>query len=136
MDNNQKKVTNNPIETSKINCKNNKKTLGLANFTYADYVILSSTLSYAVAEELTDDDLDFLLVFLSQIASDLALIRTKRGYAQKLLAEQVEQASEQTAVEESSLIEIPEDVIVNELGRSTKKITKKKKIKKKRLKIR
>ncbi|CEO20788.1 hypothetical protein [Paraclostridium sordellii] len=132
MDNNQKKVTNNPIENSKINCKNNKKTLGLANFTYADYVILSSTLSYAVAEELTDDDLDFLLVFLSQIAADLALIRTKRGYAQKLLAEQ----AEQTVVEESSSIEIPEDVIVNELGRNTKKITKKKKIKKKRLKIR
>ncbi|CEN77989.1 hypothetical protein [Paraclostridium sordellii] len=129
MDNNQKKVTNNPIENSKINCKNNKKTLGLANFTYADYVILSSTLSYAVAEELTDDDLDFLLVFLSQIAADLALIRTKRGYAQKLLAEQ----AEQTVVEESSSIEIPEDVIVNELGRNTKKITKKKKLRKKDL---
>ncbi|CEO07147.1 Uncharacterised protein [[Clostridium] sordellii] len=132
MDNNQKKVTNNPIENSKINCKNNKKTLGLAKFTYADYVILSSTLSYAVAEELNDDDLDFLLVFLSQIAADLALIRTKRGYEQKLLEEQVEQ----TVVEESSSIEIPEDDIVNELGRNTKKITKKKKIKKKRLKIR
>ncbi|CEP97671.1 Uncharacterised protein [[Clostridium] sordellii] len=129
MDNNQKKVTNNPIENSKINCKNNKKTLGLAKFTYADYVILSSTLSYAVAEELNDDDLDFLLVFLSQIAADLALIRTKRGYEQKLLEEQVEQ----TVVEESSSIEIPEDDIVNELGRNTKKITKKKRLRKKDL---
>lgn len=82
----QSKVTNNTISNNattankqKIKCKNTKKNVGLSRYTYADYVILSSTIAYAIGEELSDEDLALLIVFLSQVSADLALIRTKRA---------------------------------------------------------
>ncbi|MCU9812871.1 hypothetical protein [Paraclostridium sp. AKS81] len=82
----QSKVTNNTSSNNattankqKIKCKNTKKNVGLSRYTYADYVILSSTIAYAIGEELSDEDLALLIVFLSQVSADLALIRTKRA---------------------------------------------------------
>ncbi len=82
----QSEVTNNTSSNNattankqKIKCKNTKKNVGLSRYTYADYVILSSTIAYAIGEELSDEDLALLIVFLSQVSADLALIRTKRA---------------------------------------------------------
>ncbi len=71
-------------------CTNNSSSttsqqgLGLASISYADYVILSATLSFAIAEELNDLDLDMLIVFFGMVTSDLALLRTKRGITNAL----------------------------------------------------
>lgn len=117
--------------TSQVN-NSNKKGFGLSNYSYADYVILSSTLSYAISEELNDEDLDFLVVFLSQVTSDLALLRTQRGYKLKKLASSTQQEIndiDATVSEGGS-----EDIIVSELGRGKHKYkkVKRKKIKKKK----
>lgn len=131
----QSKVTNNTISNNattankqKIKCKNTKKNVGLSRYTYADYVILSSTLAYAIGEELNDEDLTLFIVFLGQISADLSLIRTKRGLLPVNLADNQEQdiiAAEET---EQSI----EDVTSAELTRSKKRKVKKRKIKKKK----
>ncbi|MGL5754768.1 MAG: hypothetical protein ACRCYC_05540 [Paraclostridium sp.] len=126
MENNQDKVTSSNNKIVKSSCKNDKKNFGLSNYTYADYVILSSTLAYAISEELNDDDLDFFLVFLSQVSSDLALLRTKRGFEKK--ANQVNQSQEQIIVDEAANEDIINDITVEQLGRNKKR--KRKKVKK------
>lgn len=132
MDKNQNKVAN-INKCSQFICQNNKLNLGLSNYTYADFVILSSTLAYAISCELTDEDLDFFIVFLIQVSGDLALLRTKRGY-------------EQIAVKGSQVVgeeEILEEAEANEavdvslesgpLRHKKRKKVKRKKIKKKRI---
>ncbi|MEG2984051.1 MAG: hypothetical protein RR835_05080 [Peptostreptococcaceae bacterium] len=126
MENNQDKVTSSNNKIVKSSCKNDKKNFGLSNYTYADYVILSSTLAYAISEELNDDDLDFFLVFLSQVSSDLALLRTKRGFEKK--TNQVNQSQEQIIVDEATNEDIINDITVEQLGRNKK--IKRKKVKK------
>lgn len=122
----QSKVTTNNTSDNikqKYDCTNKKKGLGLSRYTYADYVILSSTLAYAIGEELNDEDLTLFIVFLGQISADLSLIRTKRGLLPVNLADNQEQdiiAAEET---EQSI----EDVTSAELTRSKKRKIKKKK---------
>lgn len=115
------------------NSNNTKKGFGLSNYSYVDYVILSATLSYAISEELNDEDLDFIVVFLSQITSDLALLRTKRGYDLKKAAAKVQQDTDAVDAVISDIGS--EDIIISELGRGKKKYkkTRKKKIKKKKV---
>lgn len=118
---------------NKQNNNNNKKGFGLSNYSYIDYVILSSTLSYAISEELNDEDLDFIVVFLSQVTSDLALLRTKRGYDLKKLAASAQQDT--SVLDAVSAEGGSEDIIISELGRGKKKYkrVRKKKIKKKKV---
>ncbi|WP_278681996.1 hypothetical protein [Paraclostridium bifermentans] len=122
----QSKVTTNNTSDNikqKYDCTNKKKGLGLSRYTYADYVILSSTLAYAIGEELNDEDLTLFIVFLGQISADLSLIRTKRGLLPVNLADNQEQdiiAAEET---EQSI----EDVTSAELTRSKKRKVKKRK---------
>ncbi len=127
MENNQNKVTN---KKKQINCKNNKKSFGLGSYTYADYVILSSTLSYAIGEELNDEDLAFLIVFLSQVSSDLALIRTKR--ALKISQETQDEEADEQDIIESIDIDTIDDTLFTSINRSKVKKIKKRKIKKKK----
>jgi len=75
-DNNTNKNSTNCASKRKIN-------LNLESFSYADYVILSSTLAYALTEELDDSDVDMLLVFIGMLEADIALIRTRRGIVQR-----------------------------------------------------
>ncbi|MGL5717507.1 MAG: hypothetical protein ACRCX2_31120, partial [Paraclostridium sp.] len=103
--------------------------IGLSNFSYADYVILSATLSYAIAEELNDEDLDLFIIFLGQITSDLALLRTKRGYDLKRKLAQNQQDQEgiyDTLVAEQGA----EDISIVGLRRKKKRYRKTKKEKK------
>ena len=108
--------TDNTINNA--NCKNNKKNFGLMNYTYADYVILSSTLAYAIGEELDDTDLTLFLVFLSQLSADLSLIITKRGLMEK-------QSDNQSIVPEIESEEQVDDINSTELGKSKKRKVKK-----------
>ncbi|MGL5346966.1 MAG: hypothetical protein ACRDA3_06420 [Peptostreptococcaceae bacterium] len=66
------------------NCNGTKNTsqknvIGMQNWSYADFVVLSSVLAYAIAEELNDIDLDLFIVFLGSVQSDLATLRLQRG---------------------------------------------------------
>lgn len=56
-----------------------KNVTGMQNWSYADFVVLSSVLAYAIAEELNDIDLDLFIVFLGSVQSDLATLRLQRG---------------------------------------------------------
>lgn len=128
----QSKVTTNNTSDNikqKSDCINKKKGLGLSRYTYADYVILSSTLAYAIGEELNDEDLTLFIVFLGQISADLSLIRTKRGLLPVNLAGTQEEEDIILAGETEQTIE---DVTSAELTRSKKRKVKKRKIKKKK----
>ncbi|GAA0711990.1 hypothetical protein GCM10008904_24790 [Paraclostridium ghonii] len=124
---NKTEVTNNI--NNNYNCKNNKQNSGLMNYTYAEYVILSSTLAYAIGEELNDADLTLFLVFLSQLSSDLSLIITKRGFENK---EANNQSQQQAIVSEILTEEDIENVTSYELTRGRKRKVKKRKVKKKK----
>ena len=99
---------------------------GLISFSYADFVLLSSTISYAIAEEVSVEDLEILVTFLGMISADLALLLIKKG---RLAASQAAQSTSiDTTTEETS-----EDVESTLVRKSRHR--KKKKIKKKKVKI-
>lgn len=56
-----------------------KSKKGFSQFSYFDFVSLASVLAYAIAEELDDVDLEYFLIFLGQLQSDLAFLRLDRG---------------------------------------------------------
>mgnify|MGYP003204101167 FL=1 len=73
---------------------------GLNSFSYADFVLLSSTISYAIAEEVSVEDLEILVTFLGMISADLALLLIKKG---RLAASQAAQSTSiDTTTEETS----------------------------------
>lgn len=135
--------SNNNSLKSSSNCDSNKTTsnsnnnlnIGLENLSYADYVLLASLAAFSIGDDLSDNDLDLLIVFFSMMSSDLALIRTKRGVAQRNLAAKkaLEQANQNGAEEAAvnSTIAGAEESLVGDLSR-TKKVRTKKYIKKKR----
>ena len=99
---------------------------GLNSFSYADFVLLSSTISYAIAEEVSVEDLERLVTFLGMISADLALLLIKKG---RLAASQAAKSTSiDTTTEETS-----EDVESTLVRKSRHR--KKKKIKKKKVKI-
>lgn len=135
--------SNNNSLKSSSNCDSNKTTsnsnnnlnIGLENLSYADYVLLASLAAFSIGDDLNDNDLDLLIVFFSMMSSDLALIRTKRGVAQRNLAAKkaLEQANQNGAEEAAvnSTIAGAEESLVGDLSRA-KKVRTKKYIKKKR----
>lgn len=98
---------------------------GLNSFSYADFVLLSSTISYAIAEEVSVEDLEILVTFLGMISADLALLLIKKG---RLAASQAAQSTSiDTTTEETS--EEVESTLVRKSRHRKKKKIKKKKIK-------
>lgn len=142
MDNNSKSVSDSSCNSQDNDSSDSKlgKGLGLENISYADYIILSSTLSYAIAEELTDTDLDMLIVFAGMIASDLALLRTKRGIIKgKKAASQAIEEQNQDAENEAIIGGVEGGItgdVSTTLTRNKKRHPNKKikKVKKKRIK--
>lgn len=127
-------ANSNNTNTSNNSKKTNQQGLGLASISYADYVILSSTLSYAIAEELNDLDLDMLIVFVGMITSDLALIRTKRGILNGMAAKNT---SEEAIIGSEESSEGGESIVTAQAslrGKSRKKSKRIKKVKKKKRK--
>lgn len=58
--------------------QNSKDDIKFCDFSYAELIVLAATLSYSLAEELDEDDLAMLLVFLGLLLSDIqALIAQK-----------------------------------------------------------
>ncbi|QJA08348.1 hypothetical protein HF520_05025 [Romboutsia sp. CE17] len=133
-----KKGTSSCDEKNNINSNSTtQQSLGLASIGYADYVILSATLSYAIAEELNDLDLDMLIVFAGMITSDLALLRTRRG-----IINGINQANQQNTGEEATIggeetIFAGEDIAaqLSAVRGSKKKRRKIKKVKRKKKRI-
>lgn len=133
----QSKVTNNTISNNattankqKIKCKNTKKNVGLSRYTYADYVILSSTIAYAIGEELSDEDLALLIVFLSQVSADLALIRTKRAI--ELSQSSANQVEESDVLDVLDVEDTLDDIPILVRNKTKRKNIKKTKVKKKK----
>lgn len=116
------------INKSSTNCTSKSKIkLNLESISYADYVILSSTLAYAVTEELSDTDIDMILVFLGLLEADIALIRTRRGIIQGTsLSSQNSTGAE--AIIGGDLSSSTGDII-SQIGTSRGKNRKRKKIK-------
>lgn len=133
----QSEVTNNTSSNNattankqKIKCKNTKKNVGLSRYTYADYVILSSTIAYAIGEELSDEDLALLIVFLSQVSADLALIRTKRAI--ELSQSGANQVEESDVLDVLDVEDTLDDIPILVRNKTKRKNIKKTKVKKKK----
>ena len=82
--------------------------IGLASFSYADYILLSSVIAYSIAEELDDDDLSMFIIFLNLLLTDLGLIVSKRGIRARNSAE-VSEAVEEDTIEGIESVE--EDIL-------------------------
>lgn len=136
--NNKNTSSNKQKKTSE--CTNNSSNtasqqgLGLASISYADYVILSATLSFAIAEELNDADLDMLIVFFGMVTSDLALLRTKRGITNALSEQDTSEEAIIGSEEASEGGESIASLSSTLRGRSRKKSKRIKKVKKKKRK--
>lgn len=105
---------------------------GLNRFSYADFILLSSTISYAIAEEVNVEDLEILITFLGMISGDLALLLIKKG---RLLSNQaaqntsIEMASDDISKDiESTLVRKPIHRKKNKIKRKIKKLRKNKNI--------
>ena len=133
----QSEVTNNTSSNNattankqNVKCKNTKKNVGLSRYTYADYVILSSTIAYAIGEELSDEDLALLIVFLSQVSADLALIRTKRAI--ELSQSGANQVEESDVLDVLDVEDTLDDIPILVRNKTKRKNIKKTKVKKKK----
>ena len=123
---------NNPsqsVNTGVIAASNNQTTItttsqnvntGLNRFSYADYVLLSSTISYAIAEEVNVEDLEILVTFLGMISSDLALLLIKKG----------REARSQQAAQEADIESESDEVSDEDIGSTLPKNIKTRKVKK------
>ncbi|WP_095406200.1 hypothetical protein [Romboutsia maritimum] len=124
---NDKNYKNKKQKSSSNANSSEQKSLGLASISYADYVILSSTLAFALSEELNDEDLSMLIAFLAMISSDLAMLTTKKGINK--LKQQT--SKQQLGADEGAIIaeESVEgsNIIVSGLSRTNNKKSKKKK---------
>lgn len=65
--------SNDNSNNSSSSCSNNNKSY-LCSFGYLDYIVLASTLAIALAEELSEEDLEVLSAFFAVLADELALI--------------------------------------------------------------
>lgn len=126
MDNKNKSQTGNKNNNSCNNNQGKDKGLGLASFSYADFILLSSTISYALAEELSETDLALFIVFLGMVTSDLALLTTQKQVG-KTLSENIEEdvVGEEEA-EEGGII--GSTIVIPTVGRNSK-MKKRKRIK-------
>ena len=71
-------VHTNSSNYNTINNNSQSTSTGLSRFSSADFVLLSSTISYAISEETSLDDLEILITFLGMISTDLTLLLIKR----------------------------------------------------------
>ena len=64
------------------NCNSKQKSkdnIKFSDFSYAELIVLAATLSYSLAEELDEDDLAILLVFLGLLLANIRVITTQRA---------------------------------------------------------
>lgn len=73
----RKRESNHNNKKSKEKCKSNankNESKKLSDFTYAELIVLSSTLAYSIGEELDEEDLEVFAVFLGLLIAELQLI--------------------------------------------------------------
>lgn len=133
--NKQSKKISDKCSKSKSNKEN--QSLGLDRFSYADFVLLSSTLAYAIVEELNEADLSLLISFINMLNGDLVMLRTQEAIRSAREAElsqlQEEEVLEETDTLSDTVGETTDDTVISDLIRKTKnKKYKKKKIKRRK----
>lgn len=65
--------------TKKNSDKSSSENKRLSDFSYAELIVLSATLSYSLAEELDEEDLAIFLVFLGLLLAEMQTIVTQRA---------------------------------------------------------
>lgn len=118
-----KQQCSNKDSTNKTSQEQKKVDIGLYNFSYADFIILSSTLAYALSEELNDMDLDILISFFGMLTADLGMLRTKNGINQKLSSAQNNGESAIIGATEATQ---SAEIVSDGLSRNNRKVKKKK----------
>ena len=140
---NIRKEVNRITLQDKCNNENGEKGLGLARFSYADFVVMSSVIAYGIVDSVEQDDLGIILSFLGMITADIALLQTKSSIEQArqpqnqqqgeegVLSEQI---SEEAIIDGSSGTEtvpfLTTNVLTTNRSEKLNNVTKKKKIKK------
>ncbi len=71
---------NNSNKNTNKSSNDNRK---LSDFSYAELILLSATLSYSLAEELDEDDLAIFLVFLGLLLAEMQAIVVQRSIKAK-----------------------------------------------------
>lgn len=101
-------------DNKKYSTNNNEDGLGLASLSYAEFIILASTLAYSLSEELSESDLALFITFFYIVLADLELI-----VAQK----QIKQGSSTTSGddEDEEEIDLGSEIITSPINRNTKK---------------
>lgn len=99
-------------DNKKYSTSNNEDGLGLASLSYAEYIILASTLAYSLSEELSESDLALLVAFLYIVLADLEIIIAKN---------QIKQGSSTTSEDEEEEIDLGSDIITQPINRNSKK---------------
>lgn len=101
-------------DNKKYSTNNNEDGLGLASLSYAEFIILASTLAYSLSEELSESDLALFITFFYIVLADLQLI-----VAQK----QIKQGSSTTSGddEDEEEIDLGSEIITSPINRNTKK---------------
>lgn len=89
---NSKQNCNSKKSSSK---QNNNDNIKFSDFSYAELIVLAATLSYSLADELDEDDLAILLVFLGLLLADM----------QTLVAQKAIKARQQVPVTEDLELE-------------------------------
>lgn len=70
-------------KSKKSSSKNSAENKKLSDFSYADLIILSATLSYSLAEEFDEDDLSIFLVFLGLLIAEMQTIVAQKAIQAK-----------------------------------------------------
>ena len=99
-------------DNKKYSTSNNEDGLGLASLSYAEYIILASTLAYSLSEELSESDLALLVAFLYIVLADLEIIIAKN---------QIKQGSSTTSEDEEEEIDLGSDIITQPININSKK---------------
>lgn len=114
---NIRKEANRITRQCKCNNENEDKDLGLARFSYADFVVMSSVIAYGIVDSVSLEDLGIILSFLGMVTSDMSLLATKVRI-ENARESQIGQQSEEDVIPE----QISEESIVDEtlnVGNST-----------------
>ena len=102
-DNTNNNQSSKNCKSKKSSDKSSSENKRLSDFSYAELIVLSATLSYSLAEELDEDDLAIFLVFLGLLLAEMQALVAQR---------EIKARSEVTANEDVDLAE--EDINLGE----------------------
>ena len=102
-DNTNNNQSSKNCKSKKSSDKSSSENKRLSDFSYAELIVLSATLSYSLAEELDEDDLAIFLVFLGLLLAEMLALVAQR---------EIKARSQVTANEDVDLAE--EDINLGE----------------------